>query len=135
MRIESRHQGRLRADRSNRPQIPLTPAIVLWRVTHGLITAGFLAAIAAIWTAAITGRKGRWLSAAIAAVACEGVVVALNHGDCPLGPIGERVGDPIPFFELMLSPRAARRAVPALGAFTATGAAIVAARDVRKRRT
>ena len=53
---------------------------MLWRVTHGSLTAGFLAAIAAIWTAAITGRKGRWLSAAIAAVACEGVVVALNHG-------------------------------------------------------
>jgi hypothetical protein len=124
-------EGRLSGDRSDRPPIALTPAIVLWRVTHGLITAAFLSAIAAIWTAAVTGRRGRWLRAAITAVLCEGAVVALNHGDCPLGPVGERVGDPVPFFELLLSPRAARRAIPALGAFTAVGVAIVAARGGR----
>ncbi len=107
----------------------LTPAIVLWRVAHGLITAGFLAAIAVIWSAALTGRRGRWVRLAIAAVAGEGVVVALNHGDCPLGPVGERVGDPVSFFELLLSPRAARRAIPALGGFTSLGVALLAARE------
>jgi hypothetical protein len=111
-----------------RPQTDLTRAIVLWRVAHGLITAGFLAAIAVIWSAAVTGRRSRWLAPAIAAVTTEGVVVALNHGDCPLGPVGDRVGDPVPFFELVLSPRAARRAIPALGVFTALGIALVVAR-------
>lgn len=108
--------------------VALTPAIAVWRLAHGAITAGFLAAIAVIWSAAITGRRGRWLRPAIAAIAGEGVVVALNHGDCPLGPMGEHVGDPVPFFELLLSPRAARRAIPALGGFTALGIALVAAR-------
>jgi hypothetical protein len=106
----------------------VTPVIVLWRTAHGAITAGFLTAIGIIWWSALTGRRTRWLGHAIAAVTAEAAAVALNHGDCPLGPLGDQIGDPIPFFELLLSPRAARRAVPALGAFTALGIALVAAR-------
>jgi hypothetical protein len=33
----------------------------------------------------------------------------------------DRLGDPVPLFELVLSPSAARRAVPVLGAITAAG--------------
>jgi hypothetical protein len=111
-----------------RRRVRFTPAIVAWRTAHGLITAGFLAAISVIWTSALTGRRGRWLRPAVISLIGEGAVVALNHGDCPLGPLGERVGDPVPFFELLLSPRAARRAIPALGAFTILGIVISALR-------
>ncbi len=45
--------------------------------------------------------------------------MAANHGDCPLGPLQQRLGDPVPLFELLLSPTAARRAVPALGSIAA----------------
>jgi hypothetical protein len=38
------------------------------------------------------------------------------------------MGDPIPLFELVLSPRAARRAVPVLGGVAAVGIALVVAR-------
>jgi hypothetical protein len=58
----------------------------------------------------------------------EAAVVGLNGGDCPLGPLGERMGDPVPLFELVLPPQAAKQAVPALGAVTATGLALAAAR-------
>ncbi len=102
--------------------------IVLWRAAHGVITLGFLSAIAVIWRGALTGYSGRWLRPAIASVAAEGVVVALNGGDCPLGPVGDHLGDPVPFFELLLSPQAARRAVPTLGVFTGIGIALVAVR-------
>jgi hypothetical protein len=37
--------------------------------------------------------------------AAEGAFVAVNHGDCPLGPMQARLGDPVP---LCLS-RAKRR--------------------------
>ncbi len=67
----------------------------------------------------------RW---AVASLAAEGAVVALNHGDCPLGPVGERIGDPVPLFELVLSPAAARHAIPALGGVTALGLGVLAAR-------
>jgi hypothetical protein len=118
----------MRSPRSGVTRVRLTPAIVLWRFAHGLITLGFLAAIGVIWRAALTGHSGRWLRPAVASVSAEGLVVALNGGDCPLGPVGDRLGDPVPFFELLLSPRKARRAVPALGAFTGLGIAVLAVR-------
>jgi hypothetical protein len=57
------------------------------------------------------------------------MLIVTNRGDCPLGPLGDRIGDHIPLFELVLSPRAARRAVPVLGALTAGGLGLLAARS------
>jgi hypothetical protein len=39
------------------------------------------------------------------------------------------MGDPIPLFELVLSPRAAKRAVPVLGTVAGAGIALVLARS------
>jgi len=111
-----------------RSKKPLSPAVIVWRAAHGLIAAVFLASIAYVWWCAISGRHGRFLRPAIAALVGEGVLVAMNGGDCPLGPLGDRMGDPVPLFELVLTPRAARRAVPALGAATALGLALLATR-------
>ena len=87
----------------------------------------FLLAIAYVWWCALSGRRDRLLQIAVAALVGEGAVVAANHGDCPLGGLQDRLGDPVPLFELVLSPRAAKRAVPALGAFSAAGIALLAA--------
>jgi len=59
------------------------------------------------------------------ALAGEGVLVIANQGDCPLGRVQERLGDPIPPFELALSPNAAKLAVPVLGAIAGTGIVLV----------
>ena len=107
----------------------LTPLIVAWRAGHAAITVAFLAAIAYVWWCALSGRRDRRLHLALGALAAEGAVVAANRGDCPLGPLGERIGDPVPLFELVLPPRAARLAVPALGAITAAGVALLAIRS------
>jgi hypothetical protein len=64
----------------------------------------------------------------IGALAAEGVAVAANRGDCPIGPIGDRVGDPVPLFELVLGPRAAKVAIPVLAAITGVGVGVLAAR-------
>jgi len=111
-----------------RPKVDMSPAIVAWRAGHALIAVGFLASIAYVWWCALSGRRGPLLRAAVASLAAEGVVVAANHGDCPLGAVGERIGDPVPLFELVLPQRLARRAVPALGAVTAGGLALLAYR-------
>ena len=103
--------------------------MLLWRTAHGVIALGFLASIGYLWWCALTGRRGPLLRAAIAALVGEGAVVAANGGDCPLGPLGERIGDAVPLFELVLSPRAAKRAVPTLGAVTAVGLGVLAARS------
>ncbi|MGV1048495.1 MAG: hypothetical protein ACOYD4_08240 [Solirubrobacterales bacterium] len=107
----------------------LSPAIVAWRAAHGLVALAFLASIAQVWWSALSRRRGRLLRAAVIALAAEGAVVAANHGDCPLGPLGERIGDPVPLFELVLPPRAARLAVPALGAIAGAGLLLLVARQ------
>jgi hypothetical protein len=61
----------------------------------------------------------------------EGAFVSANSGDCPLGPLQERLGDPVPLFELVLSPSAARRAVPTLGLITAAGLLLLVGRSPR----
>jgi hypothetical protein len=121
----------MRSTPATPPGAALRPAVLVWRAAHGVIAVGFLASIAYVWWCALTGRRGPWLRRAIAALAGEAVLVATNHGDCPLGPVGDRVGDAVPLFELVLSPRAARRAIPALGLFTAAGIGLLAARRPR----
>src|SRR4051794_33941564 len=99
----------------------LSPAARAFRALHGLIAIAFLLAIGYVWWCALTGRRDRWLRVAVAGLATEGGLVVANHGDCPLGPLQDRLHDPVPLFELVLSPSAARRAVPVLGAVAAGG--------------
>lgn len=103
----------------------LSPAARAFRAVHTVIALAFLGAIAHVWRCAVTGRRDRALRAAVGALAAEGVLVAVNGGDCPLGGLQGRVGDPVPLFELVLSPRAARRAVPVLGLIAAAGVALL----------
>ena len=99
----------------------LSPAARAFRAGHGAITVAFLCAIVHVWWCALTGRRDRWLRLAVVTLVAEGAFVTANSGDCPLGPLQERLGDPVPLFELVLSPSAARRAVPTLGLITAAG--------------
>ena len=110
----------------------LSPAALAFRGVHGVITAAFLSAIAYVWWCALTGRRDRALRLAIRSLLAEGAFVAANRGDCPLGPIQDRLGDPVPFFQLVLSPQAARRAVPVLGIVAGAGMALVALRTPRE---
>jgi hypothetical protein len=112
-----------------RRRVRLTPAILVWRAGHAAIALVFLSSIAYVWWCALTGRRGRLLRVAIVALAGEGAVVAGNRGDCPLGGLGERIGDPVPLFELVLPPRAAKRAIPVLGGVTVAGVVLLAARS------
>ena len=79
-----------------------------------------------------------WKVASIASPAArnmaEGALVSANGGDCPLGGLQERLGDPVPLFELLLSPSAAKRAVPTLGAITAAGLVLLVVRGRRDAR-
>jgi hypothetical protein len=106
----------------------LSPAARAFRVAHGAITVAFVLAIVYVWWCALTRRRDRWLRLAVGALVAEGTVVAANHGDCPLGPLQARLGDPVPLFELVLSPTAARRAVPTLGVVTAAGVLMLVGR-------
>jgi hypothetical protein len=69
-----------------------------FRGLHGLIAVVFLLAIVYVWWCALTGRRERWLRAAVAALVIEGVLVTANREDCPLGGLQDRLGDPLPLF-------------------------------------
>ena len=96
-----------------------------WSVV-GLTTLGY------IWVCAATGRRDRWLGASIGFLLVEGAGLVVGGGDCPMGPLQAEWGDPVPFFELVLPPRAAKAAVPILAAATVAGLAALALRRPRR---
>jgi hypothetical protein len=104
---------------------PLSPAAIVFRTVHAVIALVFLGEIAYIWWCALSGRRDRRLRVAVGSLVAEGAMVGANHGDCPLGPLQDKLHDPVPLFELVLSPRAAKRAVPVLGGITAVGVALL----------
>jgi hypothetical protein len=116
------------------PAVKLSRAALAFRAAHAAIAVEMLLAIAYVWWCALGGRRGRLLHVAAASLIGEGVVVTANGGDCPLGGLQERLGDPVPLFELVLSPRAAKQAVPTLGVITAAGLALLLVRGRRDAR-
>jgi hypothetical protein len=107
----------------------LSPAALAFRAAHAAIALGFLSAIGYVWWCAITGRRDARLGLAVSALVAEGALVTANHGDCPLGPLQNRLHDPVPLFELVLSPAAARRAVPTLGLVASAGIVLLVYRS------
>jgi hypothetical protein len=51
----------------------------------------------------------------------QGVALIVGRGDCPFGPFQRRLGDPVPMFELVLPPRAAKAAIPVLLVISVSG--------------
>ncbi len=86
----------------------------MWRVFHAAWSVAQLAGLAYIWRCALTGRRNRRLWSSVAFLLVEGAALLVGHGDCPVGPRQAAWGDPVPFFELVLPPRAAKAAIPAL---------------------
>jgi hypothetical protein len=93
-----------------------------------------LLAITYVWWCALTGHCGHLLRIAVANWSSKACSSSANSGDCPLCGLQQRLGDPVPLFELVLSPRAAKRAVPTLGAITAVGFALLVAHGHRNER-
>lgn len=98
-----------------------------WSVV-GLTSLGY------IWVCAATRRRDRRLWASVAFLSIEGVGLVIGRGDCPMGPLQEQWGDPVPFFALVLPPRAAKAAVPLLAVASVAGVLAVALRRPSRTR-
>jgi hypothetical protein len=85
-----------------------------WRVVHASWSIAQLAALGDIWAGAVRRRWSRRRWASVAFLAAEGGALAVGHGNCPVGRHQAGWGDPVPFFELLLPPRAAKAAIPVL---------------------
>ena len=92
-----------------------------FRVAHVAWGLAALGALAHIWSSALRRRRSRSLWASIGFLLLQGAALVLGRGDCPAGPFQRRLGDPVPMFELVLPPRAAKAAIPALALVTAAG--------------
>jgi hypothetical protein len=99
-----------------------------WRLVHASWSVAQLGCLGYIWLCALTGRRSRRLWAGVAFLLAEGAALIVGRGDCPVGPLQAEWGDPMPFFELVLPPRAARAAVPILAAVSVAAIAALVLR-------
>jgi len=102
-----------------------------FRIGHLVIAAIELSSVGYVWACAITRRRDKALLVALGLLSAQGVGLLIGRGNCPLGPLQQRLGDPVPLFELVLPSRAAKAAVPALFAVTMAGVLALALRRPR----
>jgi hypothetical protein len=107
----------------------MTAAARWLRAAHTLIAAVELTSLGYAWSCASTGRRDTALRVAVTMLVVEGVALGVGGGDCPLGPLQGRHGDPVPLFELVLPPRAAKAAVPVLAAASCLGIGVLEVRS------
>jgi len=109
----------------------LSPPAKTLRLIHVAIAVIGLASLGYLWLCALTGRRDRLLAMACGALSLQGAAILVGRGNCPMGPIQARLGDPVPLFELLLPKRAAKAAFPVLIATALAGLAMVGARYAR----
>ena len=109
----------------------LPPKARAFRVFHAAYSVFGLSAFGYLWTCVLTGRRDRRLAASIAFLLVEGAALLVGRGNCPMGPLQQQWGDPVPFFELVLPPRAAKAAVPMLAWSSALGIVLIVLRGPR----
>ncbi len=104
-------------------------SVVMLRMLHGIFTAYFIACLIALYVSAFTKHVTTITAIAIASLAIEGFFVyVLNQGNCPLIHIQKKIGDPVPFFSLLMPAPLAKRAMPTFAVLTLFGALILAMR-------
>jgi hypothetical protein len=92
-------------------------------VLHAAWSVVQLAGLGHIWGSAVRRRRSPTAWASVALLSAEGAALAVGRGSCPAGPLQSEWGDPVPFFELFLPPRAAKAAVPVLAIVSLSGIA------------
>ncbi len=110
----------------------LPTAAKAFRLAHAAWAVASLIALARVWDHARHGERIEQATGlSIGWLALEGGALVLGHGDCPMGPTQARLGDPVPLFELVLPPAAARAAIPTLAILAVVGVAAALVRHVR----
>lgn len=109
----------------------LSPAAKAFRAAHALWAVVSLAALGYIWQAVFTRRRDPALAASIGWLSIEGAALVIGRGDCPMGPFQARLGDPVPLFELVMPPPAAKAAIPVLAVAAIAGIALASLRGRR----
>jgi hypothetical protein len=103
------------------------------RVFHGLAALYFMACLICLYYVALGGVvSARLFILAFISLAVEGFAIfLLNGGNCPLIHIQRKIGDEKPFFELLLPPRMAKRAIPVFAWLTWIAVGLLIARGIK----
>jgi len=104
----------------------------LFRVAHGVWGALNLVGLAWIIRGAAIRRRDAAVYASTALLLTEGAALVVGRGNCPFGPFQARLGDPVPMFEWVLPPRAAKAAVPVLAVVSLSALAALLVRAPRE---
>jgi hypothetical protein len=110
----------------------LSPQARRFRVLHTAWSIAGLASLGYLWVCALARRRDPGLAAGITFLVVEGIALWIGGGDCPMAARQREWGDPKPFFELVLPPRAAKAAVPILAGSSVAGLIALAIRPARK---
>ena len=103
-----------------------------FRVAHAVFGVVNLVGLGYVWLSAFRRSRDRWLAASVALLAAEGFALVIGRGNCPFGPFQRSLGDPVPMFELVLPPKAAKAAVPVLTGVTLAGFAALLMRKPQR---
>lgn len=106
----------------------LGPAARTFRIVHACWSVAGLTSLGYVWACAVTRRRDRLLGASVAFLLVEGGALVVGRGNCPMGRAQSAWGDPVPFFELVLPPRAAKAAIPILALASVVGLAALGLR-------
>ena len=112
----------------------LSPAARLFRIAHATWGILNLAALGWVWLSAFRRSRDRLLATSIALLGMEGVALVIGRGNCPFGPFQQSLGDPVPMFEWVLPPSAAKAAIPVLTVISLGGFVAVALRSFGRGR-
>ena len=104
-------------------------SVVLLRILHGAFALYFISCIVVIYITVFTLQLNILFYISILSLVIEGILVfVLNGGDCPLIHIQKKFDDPVPFFNLFLPDKLAKKAVPFFSWITFLGIALLVMR-------
>jgi hypothetical protein len=106
----------------------LGPKARAFRIVHTAWSVAGMSAFGYLWLSVATRRRNRRLAASVGFLLVEGAALVVGRGNCPMGPKQTEWGDPVPFFELVLPPRAAKAAVPFLAGTSIAGMVLLVLR-------
>jgi hypothetical protein len=99
-----------------------------FRLAHAAYGVVGMTSFTYLWWCALTRCRTSLLRMVVGFLLLEGVALVIGRGNCPFGPFQRSLGDPVPMFELVLPPRAAKAAVPLLAAASLAGLIVAALR-------
>jgi hypothetical protein len=108
-------------------------SVFILRLIHGLFALYFIVCLLILYYNVFVLKLNFYFYLATVSLFLEGVAVfILNKGDCPLIHIQKRLGDDVPFFNLIFPKPLAKKAVPFFALITILAVILLIIRMVLK---